>query len=497
MLAKIQAKIIGKSLVNKNPSLSIEYHVKTALADRNSNLSLLTSNSIGLFTKDISKQIITGQCDIAIHSWKDLPVELSKETKIIATVDRGDMRDVLIVKKETAKCRSKANIQILSSSPRRQHNLKKILPNIVPFKYNDISFHEVRGNIETRLKKFVQGDADGIVMAKVAIDRILESDDNKAKKFINSVLNDNKWLILPLSVFPTAPGQGAIAIEARKDRSDVKQLLKTINNKDVYRKVDHEKLILSQYGGGCQQKIGISIWSERGHDIYSMTGLTENGKEIKEFDFFNKIEDDSAYKFSEKSVYPDNKGNQIFKRNKVDANDELKLLKKSFVYLSRKNVIDDISTISDSNYFWTSGMKCWEHASKMGYWINGTSDSMGDKHLEDLENFIPKNIARFKLSHSKAYEENYKLIPTYDLKVIVESIKNLEIDNKRHFFWMSSYQFDTILKYFPEIISADHSSGFGKTFDHLKHKLPNSSNVKCFLSFEHWLSYHKKESENE
>ena len=339
MLAKIQAQIIGENLVKKNPNLSIEYHVKTALADRDINLSLLTSNSIGLFTKDISKRIITGQCDIAIHSWKDLPVDLSKETKIIATVDRGDMRDVLIVKKETAQCRNKANIQILSSSPRRQHNLKKILPKIVPFKYDDLSFREVRGNIETRLKKFVQGDVDGIVMAKVAIDRILESDDNKAKKFINSVINDNKWLILPLSVFPTAPGQGAIAIEARKDRSDIKQLLKTINNRDIYRKVDHEKLILSQYGGGCQQKIGISIWSERGRDVYSMTGLTENGKEIKEFDFFNKKENDISYKFSEKSAFPESKGNQIFKRNKVDANDELKLLKKSFVYLSRKNVI--------------------------------------------------------------------------------------------------------------------------------------------------------------
>ncbi len=224
-LAKIQAKIVGNQLEECYPNLKVEYYTATTVADKNMEINIANSGSVGLFTKDISNKIINKKYDIAIHSWKDVPVEPSTKTEIIGTVNRGDMRDVLIIKKDIAKNKKKEIFQILSSSPRRKHNLETYLPKLVPFNFDRLRFLDVRGNIETRLRKFVQGDSDGIVMAKVAIDRILESNDNKAIEFIKDIINNNKWIILPLSIFPTAPGQGAIGIEARKDRKDLKIII--------------------------------------------------------------------------------------------------------------------------------------------------------------------------------------------------------------------------------------------------------------------------------
>ena len=103
MLAKIQAKIVGKQLENCLPELEIEYHTSTTIADRDMEINIAESDSVGLFTKDISDKLINKKFDIAVHSWKDVPVEPSTKTEIIGTVSRGDMRDVLIIKKDIAK----------------------------------------------------------------------------------------------------------------------------------------------------------------------------------------------------------------------------------------------------------------------------------------------------------------------------------------------------------------------------------------------------------
>ena len=102
MLAKIQAKIVGKKLQSVYPELIIEYYTSTTIADRDIQMNISKSESTGLFTRDISRKIISGEFDIAVHSWKDLPVDLPKETKIIGTIKRGDMRDILIIKNNTA-----------------------------------------------------------------------------------------------------------------------------------------------------------------------------------------------------------------------------------------------------------------------------------------------------------------------------------------------------------------------------------------------------------
>ena len=106
---------------------------------------------------------------------------------------------------------------------------------------------------------------------------------NEDKRYIKSVLRENKWSILPLSIFPTAPGQGAIAIEAKKDNKLLKGIIKKINSYDAFKNVQKEKLTLSKYGGGCHQKIGTSVWDENGIKLISLVGMSHDLKPLKNF----------------------------------------------------------------------------------------------------------------------------------------------------------------------------------------------------------------------
>ena len=109
--------------------------------------------SEGVFTNDLRDELIHNQCDLIVHSWKDLPIEIGKQTIITSTLKRADKRDILFIKKK--KINNDDAISVLCSSPRRQYNLENFIRNYLPKKYNIINFENIRGNIPTRFKKFI------------------------------------------------------------------------------------------------------------------------------------------------------------------------------------------------------------------------------------------------------------------------------------------------------------------------------------------------------
>lgn len=491
-LAMIQARKVGEKIIDTHPDLSVKYYTTNTEADIDSTIKISNPTDIGIFTRDISENILNEKYDLAIHSWKDLPIEPTEKTEIIGTLDRGDMRDILIVKQNLAIQKYKDCIEILTSSPRRKFNLENILPDITPINYRTLKFIDIRGNIETRLKKFINGDADMIVMAKVAIDRIIELGDNSSKKFIQSILYKNKWIILPLSIFPTAPGQGAIAIEARKDRFDLKEIINKINSVGDFLSVEKEKLILYSFGGGCHQKIGVSVWDSRDEKISSLVGETEKGELLHTLKSVNNKRIEKIKKIPKGLLYPTKYDRKIFSRKNINNIAAIEALKNSFIYISRKNVLDNCGNIHETNIIWSSGIECWKHATKKGIWVNGTSDSLGEENGINIENLIPQEYSFYKLSHRHTRSIRFTLIPTYELIFNEDLIKKTNLSKKSYFYWMSPLLFDKALEYFPEIINKNHSCGFGKTYDHLKSILPSSNKINCFFSYEDWLEFYQK-----
>ena len=187
----------------------------------------------------------------------------------------------------------------------------------MPFNKYRIKTNPIRGNIETRLEKFLNSDNDGIIIAKAAFDRMTTYSD--MFNFDVSYLMDNtKWMILPLSIFPTAPGQGAIAIEAHIENTHCIQMINDINDKIGFYQVEEEKEILNMFGGGCHQKIGVASWKRNKIDFLSYMGKTPDGKIISYFDRQKNNDISDSEKVKSSSAFPIKLNDAIHGRKKND-----------------------------------------------------------------------------------------------------------------------------------------------------------------------------------
>ena len=485
-LAIIQAKLVGKSISRSNPSLSIEYLYKDTKGDIDLTTPLSKLPEIGVFTSDLRESLIENDADIAVHSWKDLPIKLEKGTSVVGTLPRADMRDVLLVKKNKIDSIKKNKlIKISSSSPRRSYNISAFLNKAVPFDLNEISFKDIRGNIPTRLNKFISDESDGIVLAKAALDRILENSDKNLKQKIISILNETLWMVLPLSKNPCAPAQGAIAIEVKDDSDKIIKLIQNINDVDTYNNVIIERSTLEEFGGGCHQKIGVSNEKTFFGDIFTIRGITDENTVLNTRKINRQNENENFWReINEDNIFPLNLDSyNFFTRKKIRKNiSEVSELKNHNILATRSNVLDDITELNSTNNLWTSGIKTWYGLAKRGFWVNGTYDSVGENQDPGI-NHLSKNDKWLKLTHEDSMEFFIKdKLPTYKL---IRNEINEDLSKKTHFYWMSGSAFLYALEKFPNIKDKFHSCGPGNTYEIIK-KNVTEDNIKIFLSYNDW-----------
>jgi hydroxymethylbilane synthase len=283
-LARIQAQNVARLLKESNNELEIIHEYTSSFGDQNPDIPLWQMPEKGAFTEDFREKLESGKVDMVVHSWKDLPTELSP-TSMIFTVKRADPRDLILFKRTVCQ---KQQLKIMTSSPRRQFHLPRFIQEFFPAKIATVESIPVRGNIPTRLSKFMKEDVDGIIVAKAAIDRILETTTEEyaqIRKNIKETINQCLWMIPPLSHFPTAPAQGALAIEVNRDNSAVTSLLDKIHHQQTYDHVKKERDILRSYGGGCHQKIGVTSYPTTEGNYFSMSGQSPEGDLLSELAF--------------------------------------------------------------------------------------------------------------------------------------------------------------------------------------------------------------------
>ena len=480
-LAKLQAIEVSEVIKKKYPEIKIIFKTKDTSGDIDLTTPLHKMPEMGVFTSDIREELLTGKADIAIHSWKDLPVDLEEGTEIAATIKRADPRDVLIFKKSSFK---KKKLEIYTSSPRRQENLSKFLKKAFPFEINSFSFSDIRGNILTRVQKLKDSNADGLVIAKAALDRLLSpikeitTELDSFKKDLDEFL----WMVIPCSQNPCAPGQGALAVEIKSGNKEVIELLNEINDSDVFKDVEEERKKLKKYGGGCHQKIGVSIENHPLGKITTEKGLTPEN-ELIDKRFFSPFKKElSRFKNPIEDFYPKSKKDfKLFSRSKIDEGiKEMEAIKNSGLYISRASSIEKVRAIDLSNVIWTSGIENWFKLARKGIWVNGTSDSLGEEQSQPSS--LLEEVNWFLVSHTDSESKDKKLIATYKL---VPEKETEDLSKYSHFYWMSISSFKEALKKFPSIENAEHSCGLGKTFDELNKLYPNK--IKPFLNYEDWL----------
>ena len=274
----------------------------------------------GVFTDDLRTNLIKNECDIVVHSWKDLPIDIGNETIISGSLRRADERDILLVdKKKIQQIKKLKKISILSSSPRRVYNLKDFISDYFPHPCSDIHFSNIRGNIPTRLKKLLAGEGDALIVAKAAIDRLIL---NPFKEFqsladqIKNLIDQCLWMILPLSINPSAPGQGALAIEIRSKDKKLDEMIKTFSDPLCITCVNSERLILKKYGGGCHQKIGVSFFPTFFGIVKCEKGESDIGEKFYDWSILKPSKTENI-RVTKNEIFPENLNDYKFYQRKT------------------------------------------------------------------------------------------------------------------------------------------------------------------------------------
>ena len=228
---------VKKLLLKDNKELkeeNINFKAIKTSGDINQNIKLSEIGGKNLFCKEIEEKLISNDIDIAVHSLKDMESVENDKLTIGAYIKRNDFRDVIISNKIKSIGDLKNKTVIGSSSRRRELQLKKINQNI--------TFINIRGNIDTRIQKLEEGKLDGIMLASAGV---------KSLKLNNKI----SVLFEAEEVLPAA-GQGIIAVQCKKNDEIIKKFLKNINDSETELCAKAERKMLQVIGGDCETAIG-------------------------------------------------------------------------------------------------------------------------------------------------------------------------------------------------------------------------------------------------
>lgn len=234
LLAMWQAKFIQKCLGELYPQTEISILGMTTRGDQILDQSLSKIGGKGLFIKELEQALEDGRADIAVHSMKDMPMNVPEGFKLAAITEREDPRDAFVSNRHTSLDTLPEGSIVGTSSLRRESQLRAQLPHL--------QVQPLRGNVQTRLRKLDEGQYAAIILAAAGLKRLGLSDR------ITALLNPEQSL--------PAVGQGALGIECRADRTDLVELLQPLHHPETAYCVEAERAMSRVLGGSCQVPLG-------------------------------------------------------------------------------------------------------------------------------------------------------------------------------------------------------------------------------------------------
>lgn len=274
LLAKWQAESVRKQLFAATGAEAEIIIIKTA-GDKMQQAPLTQIGGKGIFIKELEEALLDESIDLAVHSVKDIPTETPSRLSFPAVCRRDDIRDCLISATGSTLDNLRRGARVGTSSLRRQAQLLHLRP--------DLDIRELRGNVDTRLRKVEGGEYDAIVLAKAGLDRLGWS--NRISETFSP------------EMFMPAVGQGAIAVETRLGDNQAAELVEKLDDAETRSAIIAERALLKALQGGCQVPIGAWARIERGemvleacvtsidglqHVKQRLTGTPEQGAELGE-----------------------------------------------------------------------------------------------------------------------------------------------------------------------------------------------------------------------
>ena len=248
-LALWQANWVKSELERLHFNADIDIRIIATSGDKIQDVPLSKIGGKGLFVKEIEEALLANEIDLAVHSMKDVPIDLPTELGISVITKRENPLDALISKNGEKLADLPQGATIGTSSLRRSSQLLKYR--------DDFKIHPLRGNVDTRLRKVEEGKYDAILLASAGLNRL-----GWANRITEEISHD---ILLP------AMGQGALGIETRLDDTMIYDFISTLNHEQTHYAVSAERSLVGRLDGGCQVPIGAYARIEKG--LITLKGL--------------------------------------------------------------------------------------------------------------------------------------------------------------------------------------------------------------------------------
>jgi hydroxymethylbilane synthase len=254
ILARWQAEFVRKQLFQQ-AGVEAEIVIIKTSGDKMQQFPLTQIGGKGIFIKELEEALLEETVDLAVHSVKDIPTDTPGRLHFPAVCRRDDVRDCLVSHSGTALAQLKQGARVGTSSLRRQAQLRHHRP--------DLDIRDLRGNVDTRLRKVASGEYDAIVLSKAGLDRL-----GWSQKITEALSTE---VSLP------AVGQGAIAIESRVKDQETSEILEKLDDAETRTAIIAERALLSAVQGGCQVPLGAWARIERGELVMEAVVCSVDG----------------------------------------------------------------------------------------------------------------------------------------------------------------------------------------------------------------------------
>lgn len=245
MLALAQTELVIKALKERFSQIDFQMITMSTRGDRDTSRALLEFGGKAVFVEEFEEAILKGDIDIAVHSAKDMPMEIMEGLTISGTLPRACPQDVFIYKSGRSFDRNDSFV-VGTSSLRRQYQIRDMYPNAV--------CKNLRGNVGTRIQKLEDGEYDAIILAAAGLERLGIIDGSAGCLEVQKDKLTFRYLSIE-SMLPAAC-QGIIAIETRTS-GEVYDMVRAINDTEVYTQLTCERAVLNRLNAGCHEPIGV------------------------------------------------------------------------------------------------------------------------------------------------------------------------------------------------------------------------------------------------
>lgn len=244
-LALAQTELVIKALKERFPQIDFQMITMSTRGDRDTSRALLEFGGKAVFVEEFEEAILKGDIDIAVHSAKDMPMEIMEGLTISGTLPRACPQDVFIYKSGRSFDRNDSFV-VGTSSLRRQYQIRDMYPNA--------ECKNLRGNVGTRIQKLEDGEYDAIILAAAGLERLGIIDGSAGCLEVQKDKLTFRYLSIE-SMLPAAC-QGIIAIETRTS-GEVYDMVRAINDTEAYTQLTCERAVLNRLNAGCHEPIGV------------------------------------------------------------------------------------------------------------------------------------------------------------------------------------------------------------------------------------------------